>query len=231
MIRAVKREAAATAASALSFVLSLEPFFPQGAPPVIFRRPRSSQSLSRQADPAAGDQGHSRALSSLFEEHNRTLQSFLMARLGNEQEAREVAQEAYVRLLQLHQPGTVSFLRAYLFKTAANLAVDRIRQRANRERLDRSGPESELIDRVSPDRRLMAAEELGILEQALRELPPQYRRAFVLHRFEDWSTGQIAKELGVQERMVRNYISRAAIYCKLRLDGVSPSEATARVRT
>lgn len=198
---------------------------------MIFRRPRISQSPSRQADPAAGDQGHSRALSSLFEEHNRTLQSFLMARLGNEQEAREVAQEAYVRLLQLHHPGTVSFLRAYLFKTAANLAVDRIRQRANRERLDRSGPESELIDRVSPDRRLMAAEELGILEQALRELPPQYRRAFVLHRFEDWSTAQIAKELGVQERMARNYVSRAAIYCKLRMDGVPPSEATARVRT
>jgi len=196
---------------------------------VIFRRSTTKPSLRREA-PVDGDPVHSRALSSLFEEHNRTLQSFLMVRLGNEQEAREVAQEAYVRLLQLHQPGTVSFLRAYLFKTAANLAVDRIRQRANRERLDRRGPESELIDRVSPDRRLMAAEELGILEQALRELPPQYRRAFVLHRFEEWTTGEIAKELGVQERMARNYISRSAIYCKLRLDGVSPAEANARVR-
>ena len=196
---------------------------------MIFRRSTTKPSLRREA-PVDGDPVHSRALSSLFEEHNRTLQSFLMVRLGNEQEAREVAQEAYVRLLQLHQPGTVSFLRAYLFKTAANLAVDRIRQRANRERLDRRGPESELIDRVSPDRRLMAAEELGILEQALRELPPQYRRAFVLHRFEEWTTGEIAKELGVQERMARNYISRSAIYCKLRLDGVSPAEANARVR-
>lgn len=197
---------------------------------MIFRRSRSKQRLSGEAAGAACERGHSRALSSLFEEHNRTLQLFLMARLGNEQEAREVAQEAYVRLLQLHQPGTVSFLRAYLFKTAANLAVDRIRQRVNRERLDRSGPQSELIDRVSPDRRVMAAEELRILEQALRELPASYRRAFVLHRFDDWSTAQIAKELGVQERMVRNYISRSAIYCKLRLDGASPSEATARVR-
>lgn len=195
----------------------------------MFRRARSNPSFSEAVD-SRGNPGHSRALSSLFEEHNRTLQSFLMARLGNEQEAREVAQEAYVRLLQLHQPGTVSFLRAYLFKTAANLAVDRIRQRANRERLDRSGPECELIDRASPDRRLMAAEELDLLDQALRELPAQYRRAFVLHRFEDWPTARIAKELGVQERMARNYVSRAAIYCKLRLDGVPPTEATARVR-
>lgn len=179
----------------------------------------------------AGDTGgHSQALSRLFEEHNRTLHSFLMARLGNEQEAREVAQEAYVRLLQLHEPGTVSFLRAYLFKTAANLAIDRVRQRLNRESLDQVAPCADLIDRLSPDRLLMAAEDLELLEQALFELPQEYRRAFVLHRFNDWSSTQIARELGVQERMVRNYISRAAIYCKLRLEGIPPSDATAKVR-
>ena len=196
----------------------------------MFSRVRSKPDRAPADVPAKPPQGHMHALSHLFEEHNRTLQSFLVARLGNEQEAREVAQEAYVRLLQLHQPGTVSFLRAYLFKTAANLAVDRIRQRASRDRLDRSAPEREFVDRLSPDRRVMAAEELAVLEQALHELPPAYRRAFVLHRFEEWSTAEVARELGVQERMARNYVSRAAIYCKLRLDGVSPSEATARVR-
>ncbi len=196
----------------------------------MFRRMRGKPNRAPSEDPADRTQGHTHALSHLFEEHNRTLQSFLVARLGNEQEAREVAQEAYVRLLQLHQPGTVSFLRAYLFKTAANLAVDRIRQRANRDRLDRSGPERDIVDRLSPDRRLMAAEELAVLEQALRELPAAYRRAFILQRFEECSTADVARALGVQERMARNYISRAAIYCKLRLDGVPPSEATARVR-
>lgn len=196
----------------------------------MFRRVRGKPDFAQSGGPAEQPLGHARALSHLFEEHNRTLQSFLIARLGNEQEAREVAQEAYVRLLQLHQPGTVSFLRAYLFRTAANLAVDRVRQRSNRERLDRSGPEREFIDQLSPDRRLMAAEELAVLEQALRELPPPYRRAFILHRFEDWSTTEVARELGVRERMARKYISRATIYCKLRLDGVPPSEATARVK-
>jgi DNA-directed RNA polymerase specialized sigma24 family protein len=85
------------------------------------------------------------ALSKLFEAHNRALHTFLMARLRNDQEAHKVAQEAYVRLLQLNQPGAVSFLRAYLFKTAANIAVDRIRQRAARARLD-GAPEQEPID-------------------------------------------------------------------------------------
>lgn len=196
---------------------------------MLFRRLRSDAGTVPSGR-ALDSSEHAQALSRLFEEHNRTLHSFLKARLGNEQEAREVAQEAYVRLLQLHEPGTVSFLRAYLFKTAANLAIDRIRQRLNRESLDLSAPRVDPVDWLGPDRVLMAAEDLELLEQALFELPQEYRRAFVLSRFKDWSSAQIAYELGVQERMVRNYISRAAIYCKLRLEGIPPSDATARVR-
>src|SRR6201992_158907 len=68
------------------------------------------------------------ALARLFVAHNKELLSFLMVRLG-EAEAHEVAQEAYARLLRLDQPETLSFLRAYLFKTAANLSIDRLRHR------------------------------------------------------------------------------------------------------
>src|SRR5882757_9445429 len=77
---------------------------------------------------AADDQNPRSALiERLFREHNEALVRFLALRLRSQQEAKEVAQGAYVRLLKLDQPGAVSFLRAFLFKTAANLAVDRIR--------------------------------------------------------------------------------------------------------
>ena len=69
------------------------------------------------------------AVSKLFRDHNRMLVGYLTSRLRSEQEAKEVAQEAYVRLLQLQDPGTPSLLRAYLFKTATNLAIDRLRHR------------------------------------------------------------------------------------------------------
>lgn len=55
--------------------------------------------------------GHAAEVAALFREHNRTLVNFLLARLKSEHDAREVAQEAYVRLLQLDRPGGVSFLR------------------------------------------------------------------------------------------------------------------------
>jgi RNA polymerase sigma-70 factor (ECF subfamily) len=191
---------------------SLYPLLPADAP------------LPRSSEPPRFE-----VLSRLFAEHNRSLHAFLMSRLGNEQEAREVAQEAYVRLLQLQRPAAVEFLRAYLFKTALNIAVDRARQRGARARLDNREPAPDLVDGLSPERRLMAAEELAFIEKTLHELPPKYRRAFVLHRFDDWSTEQIAAELGVNKRMVRSYLSRTAVYCQLRLKGLSPLAARMQV--
>lgn len=184
------------------------------------------------SDPADSprDLSHAATLRKLFEEHNRALHSFLLMKLsGNEQEAQEVAQEAYARLLQLHEPGVVGLLRAYLFKTAANIAVDRARQRHARARIDEALFAGEPVDHLGPDRRVLAAEELALVEQALHELPPKYRRALVLQRFEGWQTEQIARELGVQPRMARNYVARAVIYCKLRLDGIPPAQARAEV--
>jgi len=180
------------------------------------------------SESADGRGGNARqALSRLFLECDRALRAFLQARLGNEQEAQEVAQEAYARLLQLHQPDVLSHPRAYLFKIAGNVATDRIRQRLTRARLDELDLEAgfERVDTVSPDHRALAEEQLDLVERALGELPPKYRRAFLLNRFENWTTAEIAKDLLVKERMVRNYIARTAIYCQLRLEGVSRLEA------
>jgi RNA polymerase sigma factor (sigma-70 family) len=171
------------------------------------------------------------ALAELFQSHNRSLSMFLMARLGNEQEVQEVTQEAYARLLQLHQPGAISFLRAYLFKTAAHIAIDRARQRRSRDQIDRAMAEPDLVDFMGPERCSIAAEELAMVERALGELPVNYRRAFVLRRYRDWTPERIGEELHVRLRMVRKYISRATIYCKLRVEGVSAAEARKRVLT
>ncbi|HEY0339863.1 MAG TPA: sigma factor, partial [Steroidobacteraceae bacterium] len=83
----------------------------------------------KEAPDAEPDRGARAALvDRLFREHNEALIRFLTVRVRSPQEARDVAQEAYVRLLSLDEPGAVSYLRAFLFKTAANIAVDRRRR-------------------------------------------------------------------------------------------------------
>ena len=168
-------------------------------------------------------------LSELFERHNRTLVSFLVNRLGNEAEAKEVAQEAYVRLLQLDEPGAVNFLRSYLFKTAANIALDRIRHRVRAERLDEVYDSDDLTNNIGPDREALAWDELKMVRQALLELPARYRRAFLLSRFDEKSTEDIGLELCLSDSQIRLYLRRVVAYCRLRMDGLTEAEAKERV--
>jgi RNA polymerase sigma factor (sigma-70 family) len=182
----------------------------------------------------AGPQTQTRAsaLSSLFREHNRTLVRFINARLRNEQEANEIAQEAYVKMLQLDRcPGTASFMRHYLFRVAENLAVDRIRQRYARSRLDQLTSIDDLFQEALAERTVLAGQELALLKAAVAELPEKYREAFRLIKLEDNSFPQVASLMRLSERMVRKYITRALIYIRLRREGYSATDAWNKVQS
>lgn len=155
----------------------------------------------------------------LFREHNEALIRFLALRLRSQQEAKEVAQEAYVRLLKLDQPGAVGFLRAFLFKTAANLAVDRIRHEQMARRVARDSKFlEELSAQPTPEKLVTDAQELKLVERLIDELPPKCRRAFLLHKVYGLDFADIAKQMGLGERMVRTYVCRAILYCRAGLD-------------
>jgi RNA polymerase sigma factor (sigma-70 family) len=180
------------------------------------------------AEARSDDDGQTRAsaLSNLFREDNRTLVRFINARLRNEQEANEIAQEAYVKMLQLDRcPGTPSFLRHYLFRVAENLAVDRIRQRYSRSRLDQLSSIDDLFQEALAERTVLADQELALLKAAVAELPDKYREAFRLIKLEDNSFPQAAILMQLSERMVRKYITRALIYIRLRREGRSAADA------
>jgi RNA polymerase sigma-70 factor (ECF subfamily) len=53
----------------------------------------------------------------------------------------------------------------------------------------------------------------------IRALPPRTRDAFLLHRFEDQTYGQIAKRLGVSVSMVEKHIAEALRQLKISRDG------------
>lgn len=169
------------------------------------------------------------AISSLFREHNRMLVGYLRTRLRSEQEAKEVAQEAYVRLLQLQEPGTPSLLRAYLFKIAANIAIDRLRHRSVRQRVEQHELLGELATRPGdfedPAQQLLESERTDQLLGFLDELPVKCRQVFNLHRLEGVAQQEVATRLGFSERMVRRYVTYAMVYCRLRLDGMSVDQA------
>jgi RNA polymerase sigma-70 factor (ECF subfamily) len=154
----------------------------------------------------------------LFREHNEALVRFLLPRLRSRQAALEVAQEAYVRLLSLDQSGAISYLRAFLFKTAANLAVDRLRRDDVHARAMEAPLFRELTDDRTPERAAAGAQEIRRLTQLITDLPPKCRQAFVLSRFHGMELAAIASQMNLSERMVRTYVVRALLHCRSELE-------------
>lgn len=161
---------------------------------------------------------HAAQVSELFREHNRALIAYLQCRLNSLSDAQELAQEAYVRIFTLERPEQVGSLRAYLFRIAANLAVDRLRMRKVRNDMSIEQPAEDLHVAPVPERHVSAIEQMRDLRKALRELPAKTSRAFVMHMIEGRDFSVVAQAMKISERMVRYHVSNALAHCRARVD-------------
>ena len=145
----------------------------------------------------------------LFEQQSTPLVKYLTARFREPEEAREVAQEAWLRIYRLENPEELRNPKAFLFQTASNLAIDR-KRRAVLENLHyerERGQQTEFAP--SAEDSITAQESLSLIEKSLSELPQKCRDAFLLHRGKDLSYPEIARELGVSVSMIEKYIIKA----------------------
>ncbi|HEY4972522.1 MAG TPA: RNA polymerase sigma factor [Steroidobacteraceae bacterium] len=132
-------------------------------------------------------------------------------------------QETYVHLLRLDHPEAISYLRAFLFKTAANLAVDRLRQRGRRTHIAEMGDVDFAVFELTPERHVAGQQAMAVFRAALQELPPKCRQAFLLHRVQELPVDEIAARMNIGACMVRRYVSRALEYLRRRLDAAGES--------
>ncbi|MDR0226660.1 MAG: sigma-70 family RNA polymerase sigma factor [Burkholderiaceae bacterium] len=155
---------------------------------------------------------------SLYQNHHPWLQSLLRKRLGNREDAADLAQDAFIRVLRspmdqqdIREP------RRYLATIARGLVADLFRRRSlEQSYLDylASMPESLA---PSPEEQAMVQQTFVELDRVLQGLPPKVREAFVLAQFEELSYPEIAERLGVSLRTVSNYLTRAMEHCCLAL--------------
>jgi RNA polymerase sigma-70 factor (ECF subfamily) len=158
-------------------------------------------------------------ITGIFQEWYGSLCRFLTQKLGRKEDAMDVAQEAYVRMLSLEHPEEIRHPRAFLYKTASNLAVDSLR----REQVRLSHAGLSIIEQIpslesSPEAVTDARERLEILRQAIADLPPKCRTVFLLHKFKNLSHAEIAARFGISKNMVEKHIIKAMARCKKRME-------------
>lgn len=145
-----------------------------------------------------------------FKENERDLLKFLVARLKSAFTAQDIAQEVYLKISTLDDTVAVRNARAYLFRMAANLAIDHLRRESRRAELQSEflAIMGEEAHAATPEQDLISREELARLERALAEMPAISRKIFYLSRFEHRTQREIAAIVGLSPTAVFNHIRR-----------------------
>lgn len=166
-------------------------------------------------------------LTSLFLGLRAELLAFVSRRAGP-QEAEDIVQDTWLHLhrhAQAHDqdaaaaPPAWRDARAVAFATAGHLSVDHWRRRQVRQALplDAAGVDEVICPRPGPDTVVDARRQAQGIAQALDELPPPCREAFLLNRLDGLTHAEIAARLGVSSKTVQRHIERALSHCMARL--------------
>lgn len=152
----------------------------------------------------------------LYRVHGRRVRWVVWRIVGNRQDADDITQSAFERLLNADTAqAPVSNEGAYVTTIAANLARNHLRQRGTVNRNAQAvahhyasvvSPVVSLTDRIEEERR--EAARRAELDGAIRALPPKCRQAFVLCKLKGMTYQQAADRMGVSVHMVKKHVQR-----------------------
>lgn len=182
------------------------------------------QNAARESDGIAVERtlaGERDAFRSLVERHSQQLFRLAYRMTGNEHDAEEVVQEAFLRAYRnLGQFGSRANFGTWVYRIAANYAIDRMRQKRNEE--SRRSTPSALADepdqdplelapdeRPTPDRLATNRELRKKMEEALKALSASERTAFVMRHWEGCAIEEIAAVLKSTTSAAKNTVFRS----------------------
>jgi len=170
------------------------------------------------ADSLTGNTSSDKEVVSVHEviyQYHGALIKFLQRRLRVNEDAQDVAQETYIRMMKYEGANDIRSASSMLFRIAANVACDlerssRCRQAKHHIPID----DAELVaDQPSIERTLTAEKQFSRVSGAIDELPPKCKRVFLLSRVRGMTYPEIAKHCGISVKMVEKHISRALALC------------------
>ncbi len=164
-------------------------------------------------------------LAQLFMTMRPALMRFLLARGVPHGDAEDVLQDLFIKATGV--AGPIAEPKAYLYRMADNLVLDRSRsavRRKDRERAwveSRSGDRLDVDDAPTPERAMIARDRMAEVLQTLQSLPQRTAQALRLYRVEGCSQQQIADQMGISLSAVEKHLQRAYRSmrdCRARLD-------------
>ncbi len=173
-------------------------------------------------------QGNMEAFEELVRRYERKVYNITYRLLGNEQDATEALQDTFLRAYRFMSKFQFkSSFYTWLYRIATNVSLTRLRRRKNVEvvSLDAPVPDTDDLKFDLPDTAKTPEEAFAQkrlrekLDQAVRELPEEYRKVVVLRDLQGLSNEEVSRILKLSVPAVKSRLHRARLALREKLAG------------
>jgi RNA polymerase sigma factor (sigma-70 family) len=135
--------------------------------------------------------------------------TYLARRLRCRVTAEDIAQDVFVRLISSRVISNEP--RHLIFKAAANLACNHVRDEQRRAEIRREMIEPFAVDtdECTPERTILARDALRRLSEEMASWPARTREIFILNRYDGYSQREIAEALKLSTTSIENHMAKA----------------------
>jgi len=178
----------------------------------------------------AAQKGDRSAFDSLVRRYDRSVLRLALHMLGNEQDAQDVHQEAFIKAYRhLSNFRFECSFYTWLYRIVTNLCLDQLRRRKSRREdpstvMDASGEEMDLMANLTDGRasanpaRELERKTMGeAIKDALDQLTPRERTVFELKHYQGLKLRTIGEMLSTTEETAKNTLFRATRKLRARL--------------
>ncbi len=156
-------------------------------------------------------------ISVLYQNHRKELINHLLRIVKCPETAQDLVQESYIILSRTAADAPIEHPRGFLYRTAGNLALDHLRHRKVIERHIEAEQSADEAEMPGVEHEISKAQWQTLLHQAIAELPPRCRDAFILHKIRGMSYREVAQLLDISESAVEKHIIKGLQHCRQRL--------------
>ena len=148
--------------------------------------------------------------------HERELRSFLRRHFPTVHDIDDLVQEAYARLFRACERRRIDEPRAYLFRTARNVAIDQFRRKktVSFDGLEETQRLSVVENKPDAAETVCHSQEITLVIEAIRALPERCREVVTLRKLHGLGYREIALRLGISENTVNAQLAIGIVRCR-----------------
>ena len=145
-------------------------------------------------------------IANFYTVHHAELVNFATSRLGNREEAEDLVQDAFIKMMTFEGMINEMTVKSFAFTITVNKIKDHLRRRIFRHQMEESKKYEMELQHSNVERVAEYHDTLRLVNKSMEKLSPTCAKVYRMSLFDDMTAGDIAEELQVSKRTIESQL-------------------------